>query len=31
MVEDAWSTIVVPPGYVVSTDAMGHLGSGEKA
>ena len=25
IVEDAWSTIVVPPGYVVATDAMGHL------
>lgn len=25
IVEDAWSTIVVPPGYVVSTDTMGHL------
>ena len=25
IVEDAWSTIVVPPGYVLSSDAMGHL------
>jgi N-methylhydantoinase A len=25
VVEDAWSTIIVPPGYVVSSDAMGHL------
>jgi len=25
IVEDAWSTIVVPPGYEISTDAMGHL------
>jgi N-methylhydantoinase A len=25
VVEDAWSTIVVPPGYVLSTDSMGHL------
>ena len=25
VVEDAWSTIVVPPGYVLATDAMGHL------
>jgi N-methylhydantoinase A len=25
IVEDAWSTIVVPPGYVLRADAMGHL------
>ncbi len=25
IVEDAWSTIVVPPGYTLSADAMGHL------
>ena len=25
IVEDAWSTIVVPPGYTLSSDAMGHL------
>ena len=25
IVEDAWSTIVVPPGYTLSPDAMGHL------
>ncbi len=25
VVEDAWSTIVVPPGYALSADAMGHL------
>jgi N-methylhydantoinase A len=25
IVEDAWSTIVVPPGYTVHADAMGHL------
>jgi len=25
VVEDAWSTIIVPPGYVLSADAMGHL------
>jgi N-methylhydantoinase A len=25
IVEDAWSTIVVPPGYVLHADAMGHL------
>jgi N-methylhydantoinase A len=25
IVEDAWSTIVVPPGYVLRGDAMGHL------
>jgi N-methylhydantoinase A len=25
IVEDAWSTIVVPPGYTVSADRMGHL------
>jgi N-methylhydantoinase A len=25
IVEDAWSTIVVPPGYVLTTDTMGHL------
>ena len=31
VVEDAWSTIVVPPGHVVSTDAMGHLWITEKA
>ena len=31
VVEDAWSTIVVPPGHVVSTDAMGHLWIREKA
>ena len=31
IVEDAWSTIVVPPGHVVSTDGMGHLWIREKA
>jgi N-methylhydantoinase A len=31
VVEDAWSTVVVPPGYVLSTDAMGHLRIREKA
>jgi N-methylhydantoinase A len=31
IVEDAWSTIVVPPGYTVSSDAMGHLWIREKA
>jgi N-methylhydantoinase A len=31
IVEDAWSTIVVPPGYAVSSDAMGHLWIREKA
>ena len=31
VVEDAWSTIVVPPGYVLSSDAMGHLWIREKA
>jgi N-methylhydantoinase A len=25
IVEDAWSTIVVPPAYVLTADAMGHL------
>ncbi len=25
VVEDAWSTIIVPPGYGLSADAMGHL------
>ena len=25
VVEDAWSTIIVPPGYVLSADTMGHL------
>ena len=25
IVEDAWSTIVVPPGYVLRADVMGHL------
>jgi N-methylhydantoinase A len=25
IVEDAWSTIVVPPAYVLTTDTMGHL------
>ncbi|CAN5122049.1 hydantoinase/oxoprolinase family protein [soil metagenome] len=25
IVEDAWSTIVVPPGYTLDADAMGHL------
>ena len=25
VVEDAWSTIIVPPGYVLNADAMGHL------
>ena len=25
VVEDAWSTIIVPPGYALSADAMGHL------
>ena len=25
IVEDAWSTIVVPPGYTLGSDAMGHL------
>ncbi|MGZ5913582.1 MAG: hypothetical protein ACXWLB_27185, partial [Reyranella sp.] len=25
IVEDAWSTIVVPPGYVLRADGMGHL------
>jgi N-methylhydantoinase A len=25
VVEDAWSTIIVPPGYVLLADAMGHL------
>jgi N-methylhydantoinase A len=25
IVEDAWSTVVVPPGYVLSADASGHL------
>ncbi|WP_295138379.1 hydantoinase/oxoprolinase family protein [uncultured Reyranella sp.] len=25
IVEDAWSTIVVPPGYTLNPDAMGHL------
>ncbi|BBK38385.1 hydantoin utilization protein [Allostella sp. ATCC 35155] len=25
IVEDAWSTIVVPPGWTVGADAMGHL------
>jgi N-methylhydantoinase A len=25
IVEDAWSTIIVPPGYVLRADAMGHL------
>ena len=25
VVEDAWSTIIVPPGYVLRADAMGHL------
>jgi N-methylhydantoinase A len=25
IVEDAWSTVVVPPGYALHADAMGHL------
>jgi N-methylhydantoinase A len=25
IVEDAWSTIVVPPGHLLTTDTMGHL------
>ena len=25
IVEDAWSTIVVPPAYILTTDTMGHL------
>ncbi len=25
VVEDAWSTVIVPPGYVLGADAMGHL------
>jgi N-methylhydantoinase A len=25
IVEDAWSTIIVPPGYTLRADAMGHL------
>ena len=25
VVEDAWSTIIVPPGYTLRADAMGHL------
>jgi N-methylhydantoinase A len=25
VVEDAWSTIIVPPGYMLGADAMGHL------
>jgi N-methylhydantoinase A len=25
IIEDAWSTIVVPPGYTLHADAMGHL------
>jgi N-methylhydantoinase A len=25
VVEDAWSTIIVPPGYALRADAMGHL------
>ena len=25
IVEDAWSTIIVPPGYVLHADTMGHL------
>lgn len=25
VVEDSWSTIIVPPGYAVRADAMGHL------
>ena len=25
VVEDAWSTIIVPPGYVLRADKMGHL------
>ena len=25
IVEDAWSTIVVPPGWTITADAMGHL------
>ena len=25
VVEDAWSTIIVPPGYVLRADTMGHL------
>jgi N-methylhydantoinase A len=25
VVEDAWSTIIVPPGYFLRADAMGHL------
>jgi N-methylhydantoinase A len=31
IVEDAWSTIVVPPGYVLRADAMGHLWINEVA
>ncbi|WP_421998541.1 hydantoinase/oxoprolinase family protein [Reyranella sp.] len=29
IVEDAWSTIVVPPGWTLRADAMGHLWIGE--
>jgi N-methylhydantoinase A len=31
VVEDAWSTIIVPPGYVLRADAMGHLWINEAA
>jgi N-methylhydantoinase A len=31
IVEDAWSTIVVPPGYVLRADEMGHLWINEVA
>ena len=31
VVEDAWATIIVPPGYTASADAMGHLWIKESA
>ncbi|BBK32757.1 hydantoin utilization protein [Allostella humosa] len=31
IIEDAWSTIVVPPGYAATSDAMGHLRIAEEA
>jgi N-methylhydantoinase A len=30
VIEDAWSTIVVPPGHVLNADEMGHLWIREK-
>lgn len=31
VIEDAWATVIVPPGYTASADAMGHLWIKESA